>query len=287
MKLDETLRKQYLDVIDSKDNTENDIQKFLEENTIFIPTPSLNNHGLHFHCVISKFKLGNEFVTDFAFLTKDSYSWDFVLIELEDAKKKIFTNNRKRIEFHSDFNHAYDQITSWKSYVKKNKERILHQIDKLRVPLSGNSVNFKYILVIGRNSETDGSQKKIDMVNEKNVDGIKIMTYDSLLSACEKSHYEEKIILSPWQEQGFKIKNLPKEDIETQLFAYLYPDFLDIPNHYIEKLKKHGYDMDSWLTGKLLIYNYKYTAESFKKNTTNPLAKAFAQAETNKLNNQD
>ena len=37
--------------------------------------------------------------------------------------------------------------------VNKNREAILHQIDKLRVPLNENSVRFKYVLVIGRNAE--------------------------------------------------------------------------------------------------------------------------------------
>ena len=89
--------------------------------------PFLLNHYLHMNCVISKFKLGNEFVTDFAYLTKSSDYWEFVLVELEDAKKKIFTNDKENIYFHSEFNHAYDQITSWKAYVNKNREAILHQ----------------------------------------------------------------------------------------------------------------------------------------------------------------
>lgn len=147
MKLEEKLLEQYFDVIEKNGNTENQIQEFLEENTIFIPMPFLLNHYLHMNCVISKFKLGNEFVTDFAYLTKSSDYWEFVLVELEDAKKKIFTNDKENIYFHSEFNHAYDQITSWKAYVNKNREAILHQIDKLRVPLNENSVRFKYVLV--------------------------------------------------------------------------------------------------------------------------------------------
>lgn len=82
MKLEEKLLEQYFDVIEKKSNTENQIQEFLEENTIFIPMPFLLNHHLHMNCVISKFKLGNEFVTDFAYLTKSSDYWEFVLVEL-------------------------------------------------------------------------------------------------------------------------------------------------------------------------------------------------------------
>ena len=72
MKLEEKLLEQYFDVIGKNGNTENQIQEFLEENTIFIPMPFLLNHYLHMNCVISKFKLGNEFVTDFAYLTSNT-----------------------------------------------------------------------------------------------------------------------------------------------------------------------------------------------------------------------
>lgn len=74
------------------------------------------------NCVISKFKLSNEFVTDFAYLTKSSDYWEFVLVEVEDAKKKIFTNDKENIYFHSEFIHAYDQIISyiWLAVYVKN-----------------------------------------------------------------------------------------------------------------------------------------------------------------------
>lgn len=57
MKLEEKLLEQYFDVIGKNGNTENQIQEFLEENTIFIPMPFLLNHYLHMNCVISKFNV--------------------------------------------------------------------------------------------------------------------------------------------------------------------------------------------------------------------------------------
>lgn len=280
MKLDEKMLEQYYGVIEEKDNTENEIQKFLEENTIFIPMPFLLNHYLHMNCVISKFKLGNEFVTDFAYLTKSSDYWKFVLVELEDAKKKIFTNDRENIYFHSDFNRAYDQITSWKAYVNKNREAILHQIDKLRVPLNENSVRFKYVLIIGRNAEKDNSEKRRAMFAEKSKDDIRVMTYDSLVSQCKSVPYnEEKIILSTWKEQGFKIKKLPRGKIDTNLFAYIEPDYLQISNKDKKILKEQDYQIDAWLSGKKLSYNNKYDAASYAERTSNPIMKAILLAE--------
>ena len=43
MKLEEELLEQYFDVIEKNGNTENQIQEFLEENTIFIPMPFLEH----------------------------------------------------------------------------------------------------------------------------------------------------------------------------------------------------------------------------------------------------
>ena len=41
MKLEEKLLEQYFDVIEKNGNTENQIQEFLEENTIFIHTATV------------------------------------------------------------------------------------------------------------------------------------------------------------------------------------------------------------------------------------------------------
>ena len=136
------------------------------------------NNGLYRHIRTSKEIIRN-LLND---SNKSSDYWEFVLVELEDAKKKIFTNDKENIYFHSEFNHAYDQITSWKAYVNKNREAILHQIDKLRVPLNENSVRFKYVLVIGRNAEKDNSEKRRAMFAEKSDNDIRVMTYDSLFS---------------------------------------------------------------------------------------------------------
>ena len=109
----------------------------------------------------------------------------------------------------------------------------------LRVPLNENSVRFKYVLVIGRNAEKDNSEKRRAMFAEKSDNDIRVMTYDSLVSQCESVPYNgEKIILSTWKEQGFKIKKLPKQEISTSLFAYLRPEYLQISERDIEILKR-------------------------------------------------
>lgn len=110
--------------------------------------------------------------------------------------------------------------------VNKNREAILHQIDKLRVSLNENSVRFKYVLVIGRNAEKI-IQKNEEQCLQKSLIMIFVCDICSLVSQCESVPYNgEKIILSTWKEQGFKIKKLPKQEISTSLFAYLKPEYL-------------------------------------------------------------
>lgn len=275
------LIEKYYKMIEDKNNNENQVQEFLENHTAFIPMEFLLNHQLHMNCVISKFKLGNEMITDFAYLTKCSDYWNFVLVELETPKKTIFTNNPNNVYFSAEFNHAYDQITSWKSYIEKNKDYVLKKIDKLKQPLNDNNVRFKYVLVIGRNEEKDNFEKRRAMFAEKSRDDFRVMTYDSLASQYKcSSHSNDKIIvLSPWKDQGFKIKKMPNKEIDTSLFAYLMPEFLEVSKEYIDILKKDDYQMDVWKDGKLLNYHNKYDAETLEKKTRNPLIKKFLQAE--------
>ena len=123
------------------------------------------------------------------------------------------------------------------------------------------------------------------MFAEKSDNDIRVMTYDSLVSQCESVPYNgEKIILSTWKEQGFKIKKLPKQEISTSLFAYLKPEYLQISERDIEILKEQDYQIDIWLSGKALSYNDKYDAASLAERTTNPLTKAvlLAEAKNNK-----
>ena len=252
------LKQAFIDMLDSH-KTENDIQRFLEEHTEIIPLPFLENHGLNDNAIITKFKLGSEMVTDFAYLTKCSDYWNFVLVELEDSRKKLFTENKQRVMFSAEFNNAYDQILSWRAYVECNRERLLYQTEKIRIPLTNNPVRFKYVLIIGRGAEKENSEHKRQMFAQKNTDDTKVMTYDSIISYCENNpDLYTKLVLSPVGDQAFKIKSVP-EGISTTLFGWLTPEYIKIEQPQVEQLKQQGYEMDAWLQGELLRFNYKST----------------------------
>ena len=260
----EELIGKFKDILDNEQSIEDDIQKFLEQNTELIPLPFILNHWLHFNVVISKFKISSSLTTDFAYLTKSSDMWNLVLIELEDSKKHIFLKNNENIKFSSEFNNAFDQVMEWKAYISDNKEEVLKKVKALRTPLGENMVKVKYVLIIGRNKEKDNSERKRRMFAEKSDDEIRVMTYDSLISQYKNSRYDlKKLILSPWRD-GFQTKYVPR-DIDTNIFAYIKPEFLKLKKEHIVELKKQDYQIDKWKEGKFLTINSKYDKESFIK----------------------
>jgi hypothetical protein len=98
------------------DKDENDIQAFLEQHTEFLDTsPWLLNHQLHMNCVIAKFPIGGR-TADFAYLTRSSDRWLFVLVEIERANKSLFAASSKHVGNSADFNEALAQTTVWRDY---------------------------------------------------------------------------------------------------------------------------------------------------------------------------
>lgn len=239
------LKQSFLDMLDNH-KTENDIQRFLEEHTEMIPLPFIEYHGLTGNSIISKFRLGNELVTDFAYLSGCSDYWNFVLVEIEDSRKKLFTENRKQVHFTAEFNNAYDQITSWKAYVDSNRERVLHQIEKLRCEEPNRPVRFKYVLIIGRRADKEHSEYRAKMFTQKNTDDTRVLTYDSIITYCEnRGTLHQKFILSPEGDQRFKIKSVP-EDAITLPFGWGSSEYIIIEQSQIDQLKQHEHDIEEF-----------------------------------------
>ena len=275
---DEKLVQEFKELLDDSSKNENDIQKYLENHTMLIPTPHILNHGLHYNFFISKLPLGQKYKTDFVYLTKSSDSWWIVLMELENQHKKMFKGNRKHAEFSDDFHSAFQQIKDWRNYLTDNKGEFLKSTDRLRHPLHENKVYFKYVLVIGRNKEKDTfEQRRSALAQEEDYfKDLRIITYDTLLSYYKQSRRLplESIVVSPYQGDRFAIKRLPASEISTPAFEYLKPDDLHISSSDIEKFKAEDYEIDKWLDGKQLAYNEKYTAEGLAAKIKNPLIKS-------------
>lgn len=255
----------FIECLDEHTNTENDIQIFLEKNTELIPLPFILNHGVHANCIISKFKIHDGLITDFAYLTKSSDFWYLVLVELEDPKKTIFKSTGEQINFHSEFNNAYDQILAWKSYVDDNKQKVVDKLNVLRKPLEYNSVRIKYALVIGRNSQKENQERRTKLFAQKSSDEIRVMTYDSLISSYQNNPFakEQKLVLSHWRE-GFQVKSVPNE-IDTSIFSFVKSEYLKISNEARKILIDQNYEIDKWYEGEMLTVNSKLTKSTHQE----------------------
>lgn len=250
----------YISVLNNDKKNENDIQNFLEINSELIPTTYHRlGHGVHFSSVISKYPLGNSYVSDLLYLTKSTTRWNIIFIELENQHNKIFCKN---LDCTSDFNHALQQIRMWKSYLhdSNNKATLIHNLKNFMSlhEFLNNPVDIKYLLVYGRRNELENNQDRINIFNQLSNETQTVITYDSLISNYQNNYNEKCIILSPKGDVNFKIKILPK-NLSSLIFANIRSSMLEVSPDYINQLKSEGYEMDAWLKGELLIVDSKRT----------------------------
>ena len=248
-------------LLNDKNKDENDVQRYLEDNSELIPLPFLAGHQLHESAIISKLPIGNGYISDFAYLTKCSDYWNLVLMEIEKPKKKIFLKDSEHIKFTADFNNAYDQVLSWKAYLEEenNTAELRKRVRKLMgdSPIANIPFYVKYVLIYGRRKEKQDSEKRIRMLNQKNTAEIQVRTFDSLISEYKSKPLLPKMILSVWKENGFIIKKVPSKQIEMWLLAYLNSDFIKIDSKARENLIAQGYLIEKWEEGEYLTEDGK------------------------------
>lgn len=104
---------------------ERELCKFLKENP-FVLTTSLNYMG-NPRWVIAEFPLGNDYRADFVVMVPFSGGFDIRLIEIEPPNCKIFNKDGS---FTKRVNKAFEQVKSWDTYIEKNKQQFLKDIEK-------------------------------------------------------------------------------------------------------------------------------------------------------------
>lgn len=120
---------------------------------------------------ISKFKLGDDYVTDFVINeTPDGY----VFIEIERPNMKLFKKTTPP-ERTREFNHAIEQIENWKAWIRENYSYISKKLE-------GISPNPMCWLIAGRRIQLSAKeQKRLAEINEEYRGIYKIFTYDDLI----------------------------------------------------------------------------------------------------------
>lgn len=143
---------------------EEEVHQFLKNNSLIIGLTSIIEP-------ISKFKLGDDYVTDFVIREiPDGY----VFIEIERPDMKLFKKTTPPGRTH-EFNHAIEQLESWKAWIGENYPYISQKLEGL-------SPNPVFWLIAGRRTNLSSEEKKrLAEINEQYRNVCKIFTYDDLI----------------------------------------------------------------------------------------------------------
>ena len=243
-------------LIDVPANREQAAQDFIEKNTTLFYPPVELNHGVHLDLLISKFRLDTSLTTDFAYLTKSSGVWYLVLVELEDPATQLFTKSAQPT---AELTQAIAQVGTWRTFVARNSSEVFRRIEPLKRPLEWNQIVAQYALIIGRTTEFQADQRKIDAFRELQ-HNFRVLTYDSLLHAYQRKPNPVLDVIRQTKEKfTFKYRHR----VDSNLFSWLTPNDFELSDEDIVHYKGRGYDIDSWLKGESLVVDQKHTKEKF------------------------
>lgn len=255
--------KEFSKILDDTNSNENDCQEFIENNPYLMIQNFLLNHQLHFNSFITKFPLDTALISDFAYLTKSSAKWRIVFVELENQHKKLFRkDNRKQITPTAEFTNAISQIDTWKDFINRNENETLRRLAPIRTPMPGNRCEFKFVLIIGRDSQLRNSQGMRDRLATFERDDLAIHTYDYLLRYFRENgqrKYPPNIITLSKNKFTFKMLHSRPDS----LFSFVRPEDFYLSKEHKQKLLADGYDIESWENGEMLIVNGKKVLKSF------------------------
>lgn len=119
-----------------ENNSETELLKILKSNSFLFYELYSRKYGIQPN--FSEISFGGTFRCDFAWLNDNSGGPEWVLLEVEKPKMKLFT---KKGEPTVQLNHAIEQVKSWDRYFKT------HPLEKNRI--FGAVSKFRYILVGG------------------------------------------------------------------------------------------------------------------------------------------
>ncbi len=164
-----------------KKSTEQTLHTFLESHPYLLPGFSDLHHGPYEGIVATKLPLGQDFVTDFAYVACNSQTLYFTCVEIESARKTLFRRDEK---LHRDYLDARQQISDWLLWAQQNRRSAIEAWGALfnGKPASWYNVKFRGFLVFGRRSELDSPTKQQRWSAEAAslAPGLHTMTFDRL-----------------------------------------------------------------------------------------------------------
>jgi hypothetical protein len=161
---------------------ENDIQRFLQENPIFLIQHLGGGHG---RWVIPKQRLGAEHVTDFIIGERSSIGFEWQAVELESPNVPIFNKKGDPSRY---LNHAIRQIQDWRAWLQRNQNYAARPKVESGLGLTDIVSTLPGLVLLGRRNNIDPltNERRRQMVTDLN---INIHSYDFLVD-CAKGRLE-------------------------------------------------------------------------------------------------
>lgn len=178
---DQQLRSKYEKFLRTA-SSEAQMQYFLETNPILIPGLYDLHNGPKGNVVISKLRLGDEYVTDFAFISENSAHCQITLIEIESPKIQIFRKSDGL--FTAEFSRAFQQLRDWDQWCSQNPTHLRETFRRIyhRTIFKFQRVMVRCILVAGRRTQVEQSTRRQERWSGVNSDpSVIVMTYDRIL----------------------------------------------------------------------------------------------------------
>lgn len=225
-----------------QNSAEQVLHSFLETNTEFIPRHFVQHHGIANDLVLTKLSLGQDMVSDFAFVSASSVDFWIVLIELERPSAEFFKQSgaKGQLEFHSDFRKGLDQINRWRSWLKTqaNLEHLYcHQVGPIVRSHIDREPLVKYVLVTGRRNMYKESIQHRNLVKAQERDDFKILTWDAILNHPKS---DEPLYVAK-RTDGF-IDVITEDLISDRLFSWIEAGSVRISSSLRTKAEQYTKD---------------------------------------------
>jgi len=116
-----------------------------------------------------KFRLGEDYVTDYVFLVQGFSGQEYIFVEIEKSTKPIFVSKG---HFSQEFTQAKGQLLRWSAWISENHQYLEKKLPKLGRPT--------FHLITGRSAELGVGERSILQAEFSGTDR-RFSTYDDLI----------------------------------------------------------------------------------------------------------
>lgn len=162
--------------------SEAQMQYFLEANPILIPGLYDLHNGPKGDVVVSKLRLADEYVTDFAFISENSAHCLITLIEIESPRIQIFRKSDGL--FTAEFSRALQQLRDWDQWCAQHPGHLKDVFRRVfhRSAFKYQRIMIRCVLLAGRRAQVERGAKRQERWAGVNSDpSVVVMTYDRIL----------------------------------------------------------------------------------------------------------